>query len=242
MADFPCLPDHPLEWVARRGRGGTVKGHPDVAVDLHQLPVPFVGNPEKAPVVILALNPGNARDDRGMEQALPGFREALIGNLRGRPTDASWPFLNLRQEFRNHPGWTYWSDGHHFKSWHQRLQKDRGFGSEAAWQLIAETFCVCQLVPYHSVSFSDRLLRLPSAQAMRDWVHEVLIPRCRQGKQRVIVARSKAKWFPDKWLLDGIPDDRLHINGPGLVQRCSITPNAKAGPRRLIASALGLHA
>jgi len=68
---------------------------------LDLLPVPWIGDPARASVVLLTLNP--SLGDVAREKSDPGFREAYLTNLKGNA-----PFLWLDERFRGNDGYEYW--------------------------------------------------------------------------------------------------------------------------------------
>lgn len=161
----------------------------DRALHLGLCPLPFIGNPTKASVFILMLNPGLHLSDFFAEQQ-PEFRNARWANLRGESD-----FMGLDPRFAWTSGFTYW---------HGKLASVvRGVASRArleyrnALQHVASSLCVLELVPYHSSSFglSDRIVsKMASARLARKFVHDVLVPKARDGTALIVVTRQAKGW------------------------------------------------
>src|SRR4051812_9273320 len=75
-------------------------------LQLQLLPEPFVGDPTKAHVVILQLNPGYHTEDDHRHQK-PEFQRAALANLRHTPV-GDYPFYLLDPQFRESAGGKYW--------------------------------------------------------------------------------------------------------------------------------------
>src|SRR5579872_6718956 len=62
-------------------------------IKVGSIPEPFIGNPETATVILLNLNPGDSPDDP-KAHVDPGFRDAIIRNLRHEPQEYLFYPLN----------------------------------------------------------------------------------------------------------------------------------------------------
>jgi hypothetical protein len=161
----------------------------DRSLHLGLCPLPFVGNPSKASIFILMLNPGLSPGDYFAEQQ-DGFREALWANLKGQSD-----FLYLNPHYAWHPGFYYWHGK--LASVVRELAARASVSYEEALKRAATKICVIELVPYHSISFglSDRVVRgMRSPVLARQFVHDEVLPRARRGDAAIIVTRQIQQW------------------------------------------------
>lgn len=178
-APWLCAAD---DLVAFWSRLGTAHVHLDdaaqvsrsgFALDLH--PVPWAGPVRPARMYLLFLNPGLSGDEAA-EEAGPAFAQAPRANLAG---DQPYPYL--LGAHATHPGYR----------WARQT-----FGADIA-EADAPGICVLQLVPYHSEKGGvarSVASTLPSALAIRRFVHEGVLPRVRAGQAGLVVARSAKLW------------------------------------------------
>ncbi len=147
---------------------------------LSLLPVPYIGDLDKANVFILMLNPGFRKQEYKVE-ALPGVENALLSTLNQTRASADYPFWYLDPDYQQHPGHSYWVD------------KLKGVGD---YQEISQRLAVLQMMPYHSEAFNANKLtqELPSAQIAKDYVQSVILPKAKAGKALLIVARQVRNW------------------------------------------------
>jgi hypothetical protein len=159
------------------------------------LPVPYVGNLAGASIYILMLNPGFSPGDYFAEQYNPEFKQAITHNLRQENGNETYPFIFLNPRFAWHPGFGYWHK--RFRPIIQALAGQRGESYQQAMSQVAQSVACLELLPYHSKSFgAGKLLakKLPSVEAMRSFVHDVVVPKANDDKATVIVTRSARKW------------------------------------------------
>ena len=160
-------------------------------------PLPFIGNLERAKVVLLLLNPGLGADDYYGEYEVAGFRDRLRANIRQDVT-TKYPFFLLDPDLAWHSGYTWW---------HGRLQEIISELSRAwtvshaeARKRVAHEIAALELVPYHSASYGlapSAQSRLHSATLARKYCDEVLVPRCADGNVTLIVTRRVKDWGVD---------------------------------------------
>lgn len=170
----------------------------DSSLHLGLLPVPYLGNLERASIFVLMLNPGLGAGDYFAEYEVPGYREALISNLRQENGQNEYPFFALDPRLA-------WTGA--FAYWHDRLRR---IVEELVWQrqlsylealsLMAIRVACVQLFPYHSRSFKAHALagRVESSRLAQQYVHEVLAPRAAAGEITIVVARQGEKWGLDE--------------------------------------------
>ncbi|OQZ03028.1 MAG: hypothetical protein B6D34_09235 [Candidatus Brocadia sp. UTAMX1] len=169
-------------------------GVSDINLHLGLLPVPFAGNLERASIFILMLNPGLSAGDYFAEQKVTEFRNAYIRGLRQENADDEFPFIFLNPNFAWHPGFSYWHKK--FGALIEKLAHQSGITYQRAMSILSKNLACLELLPYHSKSFgSGSLLKvLPSVKVMQNFVHEVLIPKAKDGKVIIIATRSVKKW------------------------------------------------
>jgi len=119
------------------------------------LPIPFLGNVRRATIYILLLNPGLGPHDYFGEYEVPKYRAALLANLKQKFKPGSIPFLALDPQFVWHGG---------FDWWHGKLSKvieelaaAKGISFAKARSRLGSKLACIELLPYHSVSFRDRV-------------------------------------------------------------------------------------
>jgi hypothetical protein len=170
-------------------------GVPDHRLHLGLLPAPYVGDLERASIYILLLNPGFSPDDYYGESHSPEYRETLVRNLRQQDGDSAYPFLFLNPRFSWHGGFAYW---------HRRLGgivaelvRQQGLTTQAALSKLARATCALELLPYHSASFRMPpavMNQLASVRLVREFVHQVLVPRAERKEALIIVTRGAKQW------------------------------------------------
>ena len=194
---------------------------------LSLLPVPYLGNIEKADIVVLALNPGFGFTDYYGESRVPAFRTRLEMSLRQSFKGIKFPFLGLAPEFCWHGGFSWWEKK--LREVITLIAHDRFNGSylRALQDLSCRLACV-ELVPYHSGSFRAQSLvrKLPSSKAARRFVQDVLVPQARAGGKTIILTRQEAAWgLPDE------PSEHIVIYKGGQTRGASLgqgTPGGRA--------------
>lgn len=196
----------------------------DDRLHLSLFPVPYAGDLQNAPVVILALNPGFGHSDYWAEFKVPEFRERLKTNLRQSFEGVEYPFPFLDPQFCWHGGFLWWEGK--LRDVIRRIAKERFHGRYLpALKFLSQNLACTELIPYHSDSFRDHRLieRLPSVQHARSFVHERLIPDARAGKRTVIVTRQKAGWQVEKG------DGNLVVYEGGHTRGASLSTNSAGG-------------
>jgi hypothetical protein len=178
------------EYVASKEFGSSS----DTSLHTGLLPVPFVGDLEKASIFVLMLNPGLSAGDYFAEQYRPEFRNTHIRNLRQENGNDKYPFFCLNPQFAWHPGFGYWYKK--FDDIVREIAKQSEITYQEAMSKLAKNLACLELLPYHSKSFSSgSLLKiLPSVKVMLNFVHEVLLPKAKDGKVIIVVTRSVKNW------------------------------------------------
>lgn len=80
----------------------------DKSLHVGLLPIPYVGNLEKASVFILLLNPGLSLAIILRSIRLRNFGRSAWRNLRQENINDEFPFFFLDPRFAWHPGFEYW--------------------------------------------------------------------------------------------------------------------------------------
>lgn len=141
------------------------------------IPEPFLGSPEKATVILLALNPGHSEDDQKCYRNSVKFREAIFANLRHE--GQRYPFYPLNPEFRNTPVAGYWMK-------RTRVLREALGRHE---NLLAERLMVVEWFPYHSINF-DANKHSCDSQA---YSHR-LVQKLKGAGKLIIGLRGKKQW------------------------------------------------
>jgi hypothetical protein len=200
--------------IAYWSRLGDARVHPDdqafikseFATTLY--PVPWAGPLESAQTYLLFLNPGLSPDDESYEANNAAFREVLRTNILG----GTGPYFYLLEKFATHPGY----------SWARTT-----FGPDIR-EHETGSFCVVQLVPYHSKEgyVARRVApKLPSSNLAREFIRRSLIPRANAGEIGLIVARSAKLWEVD----DAAENDNVVIYRRWECRRALQTSGTRGG-------------
>lgn len=158
-------------------------------------PLPFVGNMMHASIYILLLNPGLHPSDYYGEYEVPGFRKALLENLKQRIAPNRCPFIFLDPEFSWHSGFDWW----HRKLSRviEHLSRVWSVSFAEARRRLGSQLAAIELVPYHSANFHDADKwrdRLRSTALARFFVNRHVLPRVREGDTIAIVTRQVRHW------------------------------------------------
>ena len=166
--------------------------HPLVHENL--FPWPFVGNPDRASVVILTGNPGFTVTDYLDEYRTPAHQKAWAANLGGKGDG----FFVLREQSAGTGGYRYWH--RRFQSLVRDVSLALSVSQPEALEIVIRETALLEAGAYHSKSSPGRWFdMLPSSQAARRYVHERLLPRAHAGGVLVFVWRRAALWdIPDE--------------------------------------------
>ncbi len=166
----------------------------DTSLHVGLLPIPYVGNLQKASIFILMLNPGLSPGDYFAEHTCEQFREAQLRNLLQKNGNDDFPFFGLDPRFAWHPGFEYWQGK--FDNIAQALVEEKNFTYVEALKCLAQNIACLELMPYHSKSFGagSLLKRLPSTKFMYDYVHDILVPKAKRNQTTIIATRSVRNW------------------------------------------------
>lgn len=212
-------------------------GKTDGRLHLGLLPIPFMGNLDKASIFLMMLNPGVGPDDYYAEYNVPEFRDALLRNLRQEENNT---FVCLDPRFSWHGGFYYW---------HNKLKglitkyackehaydtcepEERALAYNKALQDFQTKIAVLQLMPYHSSNFElseETFESMKSPCFAQSYVKEVLLPRAKRGECLIIATRRIQDW--------GLEDceSECVINYAGAETRgAHLGPNTRGGKRIL---------
>jgi len=158
-----------------------------------QLPGPYLGNPKKARVVILSLNPGYNNDDTKLHEEEPDFYKPLRKNLSHEDIPYPFYYLNPIWKDRNCGGYKYWYPL--LNDIIEEIAKNKS--KDDAIRLVARRVSVIEWFPYHSKTFYKNirfykkiLSELKSQQYSIDLAKEAL-----KDKQKLIVVqRAYSLW------------------------------------------------
>lgn len=158
-------------------------------------PLPFVGDVKGSRVCFLLLNPGLCELDYFAEYRVRAFARRLRANLRQDFRNTEYPFFPLDPNLSWHSGNRYWQNK--LAPVIDELVMQTGRTHADVRKIVAQNVCALELVPYHSVanSVTGTVRRdLPSAQMVRQYVQEVLLPDARAGRRLVVAMRSTKDW------------------------------------------------
>ena len=191
----------------------------DRRLHLHLMPVPFLGDLDKAEIFILLLNPGFIHADYYTEENSASYRSRLAKNLLQDFDQIEFPFLSLDPEFCWHPGFGWWEGklrevvgriaSHRYENNYIAVLRD-----------LASRIAAIELVPYHSASFSAWPLRhqLPSALAARAYVRDVLA----KDDKLIIVTRRAEDWALNE-------SENVVVYAGGETRGASLSPASRGG-------------
>ena len=159
------------------------------------LPVPFVGNLERAKIFILLMNPGFSPANY-YEEEVPAFRAACVRNLRQLNGDDEFPFFCLNPEFAWSGGFIWWEALlRPILSKLLELKKVPSYYEALAF--LAKRIAAVELIPYHSAGGGalnkpgKPWKNLPSAGQARSFVQRL----CEApGQPLVLVLRKHNHW------------------------------------------------
>ncbi len=151
----------------------------DTKIIASSLPQPYIGNPETARVVFLALNPGHdPKRDSTDHRDNQAFRQATLKNLRHEPQE--YPFYPLNPEFSTTGAGEWWL--RRTRSLRDSLDIDA--------QTLSERLMVIEWFPYHSKSFSEPPELLPS-----QYYSFHLAKKALESTHKLVVRmRSRRQW------------------------------------------------
>jgi hypothetical protein len=148
---------------------------PDRKVDTSLIPEPFIGNPRRAKLVLLNLNPAVDVDDAKAHKR-PDLRDAMIRNLRHESQE--YAFYPLNSDFEETPCAKWW------------LKKTRRLREECGRETVAKSLLVIEWFPYHSQNSG-----LPKRFVCESQRYSCQLAKEMVGKgELVVLLRSKDHW------------------------------------------------
>jgi hypothetical protein len=167
------------------------------------LPIPYLGDLNRADIFILQLNPGFNVNNYYAEWNVPAFRRRVERNVRQELDGVDFPFYSLDPELCWYSGYRWWEGKLRDIAATIANRKYKGRYLDALREL-SRRIAVIELVPYHSIAFKEhRLVRvLPSTARARDLVQLNLLKRAPSGRVLVIAMRKVTAWgLPGRWLI-----------------------------------------
>lgn len=152
-------------------------GEAKFAIRPDLLPEPFIGIPDTAKVLFLALNPGykGPEDDWHSREE---FRKLIIDNSKFRSMDYPYYYLNEAPSFRGSPG----------HIWHKRILSELINAFSA--QILSKNICCIQFHGYHSTRYKPLGEILPSQRRSFELVKSVM-----KRNIPIVLMRSRNIWF-----------------------------------------------
>ncbi|MDP1811736.1 MAG: hypothetical protein Q8K66_10080 [Sediminibacterium sp.] len=158
-----------------------------VAFDYHihtdLLPEPYIGDPLKADIFLLALNPGYAGSEQEYLRQNPALFQALLNNLIHKNID--YPLFYLEERFNDSPGARWWD----------RILKPILNEVSNNKLLLAHKICELQYFPYHSKSYKS----INEILSSQNYTFDLLRSAIKNNKM-IIILRSERLW------VDAIPE------------------------------------
>lgn len=195
------------------------------------LPVPYMGDLQRADIFLLLLNPGFNVADYYAEWNVPDFRKRMERNLYQRFEGVKFPFLFLDPELCWHPGYRWWERKLREVAVILARERYRGRYREALRELSRRIAAV-ELVPYHSTAFHGQRLihQLASTIQARRHVLTQLRDKALRGQALIIITRKATAWGMTRSRRGVVPYAAGHARAASLG---SSTPGGKAMLDRL---------
>lgn len=147
----------------------------DHALRLDKLPLPYVGSPGVADVLLLALNGGFKPQDITHQNEDADYAQQ---NRRNLMFESRYPFFYLDPAFKYTGGYQWW---------HRRL---RHFIVKYGLEVVASRFACVQFFPYCSKSYKSLPQRVPSQEYSFSLVRQAI-----QAGKPIVVMRSREIWL-----------------------------------------------
>lgn len=170
-------------------------------LQLSVYPQHFVGNIDKAEIIILSLNPGYSTEYHDAYKTNTNYKETIKENL-----EMKQPFFHAF-ELANESDLGYW--GNKMKCWVEDYDKKDNEELIESLKKIAENIALAEFFPYHSISYNgmyDKLGKGTSSNSNRKikdylptqkFLFEKIKKRIDDKNDKVIIilTRSFAKWY-----------------------------------------------
>ena len=151
------------------------------------LPVPYVGNPTKANILILMLNPGYSPILSYPEESSDNKMVHMLKKNLQNDVDICWW---LSEEWKDSGAGLYWRKA--FGKIANELKKINGYSSlEESFSLLSQNIAIIQLVPYHSqkMKMTKHVRNLKSSSIIREYVHEI-----KKSSKLLVVRRGRKEY------------------------------------------------
>lgn len=148
-------------------------GREDLRFDV--LPHPYAGDPARARVLILALNPGWADTDEQEERDVPDWQSEV---RRALTFEASTPFVHVDPRFRESTGGGRW--------WSRRL---RTLAAATSWDVVGQRLLCLEFFGYHSITWRSLPVPMPSQSFVFDILRHALAQEL-----LVVATRGWSQW------------------------------------------------
>lgn len=139
------------------------------------VPVPYVGNPFTAKILLLALNPGFKEEDIRIVKSQKDLLDADIKNLT---FENRVGFYFLDQAFNYSGG---------YKWWYRRM---RQLIEQCSIDAVSNSVACVQYFPYHSIAYKSIGELIPSQSFTFYLVREAI-----KQKKLIVFLRSKSLWI-----------------------------------------------
>ncbi len=159
------------------------------------VPVPYVGNLEKADIYILLLNPGFSVLNYYEEYENNEMRNILKKNINQDFLDCDFPFFFLNPKYLWTGGGQYWSSK--LESVLQEMSLIRKYDYSRALFELSNRLAVLELIPYHSKSYNLKRKyenELGSKREMLKYVNNILVQKAKLDNAVIIITRKVDQW------------------------------------------------
>ncbi len=190
-----CVAPHVRSWREAYVAPDFAEPNDDKKFQLHLVPIPFIGDIEKASVVLLLLNPGYGPHDTFAEFEIPALKKRALKNLRQNFSGEDYPFYFLDPALAWHAGFRWWHGK--LAETIQELARRRCESFSEARQFLSQHLAAIELVPYHSTKYPlTREIEgtLPSTVLARRFVERRLLKKVGKNKLTIIVMKGAPGW------------------------------------------------
>jgi len=154
-------------------------------IALNALPVPFQGNPFKAKIIFLQLNPGldwpigyeDEKDDF-VAKFDKKYKNDTFKNIKHQKLD--FPFYDLNPNYRLYGGFRYWT-----KILSSFIK------SKGDYKIISNNICCIEYFPYHSKKFSYGSIKLKN----QDYIINLLKNILKRKNIKIILMKGEKTWL-----------------------------------------------
>lgn len=152
-------------------------------IDTNSLPVPFQGNPFKAKVILLQLNPGSdippgfEKEEDFVLRIFPKLKKDIIKNILHK--ELEYPFYDLNPDYRLYGGFRYW-----LKAWKHFIKNKNDY------KRVSRKICCIEFFPYHSKNYKHFSKLLKCQEYNFELVRQAI-----DRKVPIVVMKGKKLWF-----------------------------------------------